>query len=372
MRIGLDVAQTCIERNGYGWVADRVATAICDNCPDDEIILYHQFGGWLNLGTSEGTAIARPRVFAPFTDTSWLEARIIWERINAGLSNLPGDPDIVHSFSFQSPKVGTARLVYTIHDLSFWTHPEFTTEENRLSCQKGLLGALRHTSAFIYFSENSRNDFLSLLRVPDRVRALPSAIIPLASRFPSVAEARAAFVAGPWLSVGALEPRKNTDLLLDAFEIYRARSKAPRKLCMAGGKGWKSEGTWERIVDLERRGLLDHWGYVSDIELQRLYANAFGFLFPSHYEGFGLSILEAMSHACPVISSTNSSLPEVGGDAALYWDGKSAETFAESMLWLEQDSELYVRLSKDGLDRSRLFSWEKTARSLRQFYDQVI
>jgi glycosyltransferase involved in cell wall biosynthesis len=372
MRIGLDVAQTCVERHGCGWVADRIATAISNVCADVEIILYHQFGGWLNWGTTDGTAIARPHVTAPFADATWLEARIMWERIEAGLSNLPGYPDIVQSFSFNAPNVGTARLLYTVHDLSFWTHPEFMTEENRLSGQKGFLSALRRASALVFFSENTRDEFHSLLRISDRTRALPSTVMPLASRFPSVAEPRTEFVAGPWFSVGALESRKNIDLLLDAFEIYRARSKAPRRLCLAGGKGWKSEDTWKRIGDLQRRGLVDHCGYVSDIELQRLYAGAFGFLFPRHYQALGLPILESMSHACPVICSNNASLPEVGGDAALYWDGKSAGTFAEAMLRLEQDGGLYVRLSRNGLGRSRLFSWEKTARGLRQFYDQVI
>jgi glycosyltransferase involved in cell wall biosynthesis len=78
-----------------------------------------------------------------------------------------------------------------------------------------------------------------------------------------------------------------------------------------------------------------------------------------------------MSQACPVIASRNSSLPEVGGEAVLYWNGESAEMLAESMLQLEEDEKLYLHLSKEGLERSRLFSWEKTALGLRQFYERV-
>jgi len=371
MRIGLDVAQTCVERLGCGWVADRIATAVGNICSGDEVILYHQFGEWLNWNTSEGTMVARSNVSAPFMGSSWLSASIAWKKIEAGRTNLPGDPEIVHSFSFQAPAVGNARLVYTVYHLSFWTHPEFTTEANRLSCQRGLLNALRRASALVFISENSRNDFFSLLNCSDRVRALPSAVMPLASRFPGLAEARAGFSSGPWLSVGAMEPRKNIDLLLDAFENYQSRSNHRRKLCLAGGKGWKTEATWKRIADLQRRGLVEHRGYVSDSELERLYNEAFGFVFPSHYEGFGLPVLESMSQACPVICSKNSSLPEVGGDAVLYWDGTSAETLADSMLELEQDESQYKQLSKSGLDRSRLFSWEKTALELRMFYDRV-
>jgi len=85
-----------------------------------------------------------------------------------------------------------------------------------------------------------------------------------------------------------------------------------------------------------------------------------------------LPVLEAMSHACPVITSRNSSLPEVGGNAVIYWDGKSPETLAESLLQLEKDEPLYLRVSGEGLARASTFSWEKTALELRKFYDQVL
>jgi glycosyltransferase involved in cell wall biosynthesis len=372
MRIGLDVAQTCLERHGCGWVADRVATAISNICRGDDVILYHQFGDWLNWDTSRGTVIGQSNVSAPFLGSSWVDARIAWKRIEAGRSNLPGDPEVVHSFSFQAPSVGDAGLVYTVHDLSFWTHPQFTSESNRLNCQRGMLNAIRAASALVFFSENSRNDFSTLFPLPQRVRKLPAVVLPLASRFPSAPGARSASPPGPWLSIGAMEPRKNFELLFNAFEIYRERSKCARKLCLAGGKGWKSEATWRRVADLDRRGIVEHRGYVSDSDLQRLYKEAFGFVFPSHYEGFGLPVLESMSQACPVITSKNSSLPEVGGEAVLYWDGKSADSLAESMLQLEENEKLYVRVSKAGLDRARLFSWEKTALGLREFYTRLV
>ena len=372
MRIGLDVAQTCVERHGCGWVADRVATALGNVCPGDDLILYHQFGDWLNWDTSRGTVFGRSNVSAPFIGSSWLEARIAWKRVQAGRSNLPGDPEIVHSFSFQAPKVGQARLVYTVYDLSFWTHPEYSTEANRLSCQRGALDAVRRASALVFISEHSRESFFSLFPQLGRVRKLPTLVVPLASRFPNRTMPRSTPGGGPWLGVGAMEPRKNFAVLLDAFEIYRERSRFGRKLCLAGGKGWKSEMIWKRIADLQQTGRIEHRGYVSDNALQGLYDSAFGLVFPSHYEGFGLPILESMSQGCPVIAAKSSSLPEVGRDAILYWDGKSAETLADCMLRLEEDEKLYLRLSSEGLERAGLFSWEKTALRLREFYGRLV
>jgi len=372
MRIGLDVAQTCLERHGRGWIADRVATAISNICRGDDVILYHQFGDWLNWDTSRGTVIGQSNVSAPFLGSSWFGARIAWKRIAAGSSNLPGDPEVVQSFSFQAPNIGNARLVYTVYNMDFWTHPQFASESNRLNCQRGMLNAIRAASALVFISENARNDFSTLFPLPKRVRMLPTVVLPLASRFLGSPISRSEFLPGPWLSIGTVEPRKNFELLLDAFELYRERSNCGRTLCLAGGKGWKSAAAWRRIADLQRRAIVEHRGYISDSELQRLYKAAFGFVFPRHYQGFGLPVLESMSQACPVITSKNSSLTEVGGEAVLYWDGKSAESLAECMLQLEDDEKLYVRLSKAGLDRSRSFSWEKTGLALRQFYNRLV
>jgi glycosyltransferase involved in cell wall biosynthesis len=339
-------------------------------CPGDDIILYHQFGGLINWDTSKGTIIQRINVTSPFMGSSRVTSKIAWKLTEAGRADLPGDPEVVHAHCFQAPGVGSARLVFTVYDFSFWTHSEFTTEANRVACQRGLLDAIHSAAGLVFISESSRRDFSQLFPGLAERRGLVKTVALLASRFPCTAEARSTFVTGPWLSVGALEPRKNFDVLLDAFEIYWKRSKPRRKLYLAGGKGWRSEGTWNRIAELQRRGLVQHWGYVSDGELCQLYQEAFALVFPSHYEGFGLPVLEAMSQACPVITSKNSSLPEVGWEAVLYWEGESAESLAASMLQLEEDEALYVRLSKEGLQRAEIFSWEKTALELRRFYDR--
>ncbi|MGA8654859.1 MAG: glycosyltransferase family 1 protein [Chthoniobacterales bacterium] len=372
MRIGLDVAQTCVERHGSGWVADNIATAMSTACPGDDIILYHQFGGRINWDTSKGTIIQRSNVTSPFMGLSWLTSKIAWKRIEAGRADLPGHPEIVHANCFQAPPLGSARLVYTVYDFSFWTHSEFTTEANRFACQQGMLDAIHSATGLVFISENSRRDFCQLFPGLTERRRLMTTVVLLASRFPCLAEARPTFSPGPWLSVGALEPRKNFDVLLNAFEIYWSRSKRRRKLHLAGGRGWKSEGTWKRISELQQRGMVRHCGYISDSELCRFYQESFGFVFPSHYEGFGLPVLEAMSQACPVITSRKSSLPEVGGDAVSYWDGQSAETLAACMLQLEKDEMFYVRASQACLERARTFSWEKTALELRKFYDRIV
>src|SRR6266446_7424710 len=154
MRIGLDVAQTCVERLGCGWVADGIATAMAEVCSQDEVILYHQFGDWINWSTSKGTIIERPNVSSPFFESPWIASKIAWKRIQERKSELPGNPEVVHSHCFQAPFVGSARLVYTVYDLSIWTHPEFTTEVNRLNCQRGMLDAIHFARGLVFISES--------------------------------------------------------------------------------------------------------------------------------------------------------------------------------------------------------------------------
>src|ERR1700751_5112493 len=130
LKIGFDVAQTCHDRAGCGWVADLLVREMVKLAPDHEFFLYHQFGGWLNKDTRKGTHLESENVSEPFRRLNPGEAWRIWQGVGAGEEMLPGAPDIVHANCFQAPLVAPAKLVYTVYDVSFWIYPEFATEEN--------------------------------------------------------------------------------------------------------------------------------------------------------------------------------------------------------------------------------------------------
>lgn len=371
MRIGFDVAQTCEPRAGCGWVADLIARALAENAPGDEIYLYHHFGGWLNADTSKGTHLSRPNVKEPFSLLPVDTARELWAAVAEGQRELPGSPDIVHSNCYQAPKVGPAKLVYTVHDVSFWVYPEFTTEVNRLVCQQGVLEAVSRAAGLVFVSESTRNEFEKLFPGLCDRRHIATLVAPHASRFSNLPQPRLEIPPGGWLAVGSLEPRKNYGALLDAMERYCERSKARRPLAIAGGSGWKSEDARHRIQDLEQRGLVCYLGYVSEERLKQLYCESFALVFPSHYEGFGLPIVEAMSQGCPVITRRNSSLEEVGGRAALYYND-TVEDLVELMLSLENSSPIYLERSGLSLTQAAKFDWSTTARSILEFYHSLL
>lgn len=374
LRIAFDVAQTCQERAGCGWYADALIRALVAAAPENTYLLYHHFDAWINPDTSAGTFLDGPRIEHPMRALGLDNAAELWRKLNLGEAPFPGAPDIVHANSHQAPRVSPARLVYTVYDVSFWTYPQFTTDANRLVCQQGLIAALDRADGLLFISESTRRDFQRLLPGWLEASGKPSAVTLLGPResplpVPGAATDRAGDC---WLAVGTLEPRKNYETLLDALTLYWPRSANPRPLLIAGGSGWKSETLKRRLAELETLGRVQLLGYVPDAELVQLYARAFALVFPSWNEGFGLPVLEAMGHGCPVICSQCASLPEVGGDAVTYIEPAKAESICEAMLDLESNPARREQMVVAGLEQAGRFSWEKTARETLDFYERVL
>jgi glycosyltransferase involved in cell wall biosynthesis len=371
IRIGFDVAPTCEDRVGCGWMADMLVREMVKLAPQDKFFLYHQFGDWTNADTTKGTHIESDNVQEPLRSLKPRDALEIWQSVAAGAEALPGKPDIVHANCYQAPLVGPAKLVYTVHDLSFWICPEYVTEERRLCCQRGTLDAVGRAAGFVFLSKSSLDEFKRLFPGLLEEKGIKYSIALLASRFEAIPGPRLTAPTGGWLAVGTLEPRKNYRRILDAFEIYFAKSIDKRRLTIAGAKGWKSENLLGRVNELQRRGLVSYEGYVDDARLRELYSEAFGLIFLSHYEGFGLPVAEAMSQACPVITRKESSLPEVGGSAAIYCNDHDTE-IAEAMLRLERDPSYYRTISQASLAQASHFSWSAAGGSVLNLYDELV
>ena len=364
MKIGFDVAQTCVEKAGCGYYADSLAKAIATHFPEHELILYHHFGQWHNDSTTNGTHIDAENVTEPLANWSKHEANEFWSATNID-SNVLGNPDVVIANCFQCPKVPGAKSIFTVYDTSFWSHPHFHTEPNRIVCQNGILEAIKNADAFSFISQHSKSDFENIF--PDWLskQNKDCAVTPLAARGTRQSNANDNFSnRSYWLSVGSLEPRKNIDTLLDAYEIYASTHIEPKPLKIAGGAGWNSENTKERITHLSKNFPIEHLGYVSDDELEILYANAYAFIFPSWYEGFGLPVVEAMNQGTPVITTLESSLCEIAEGFSINFDPQIPGELAQIMSDLERDSNQWKSLSEKSITRSGIYSWRETAKSL--------
>jgi glycosyltransferase involved in cell wall biosynthesis len=170
--------------------------------------------------------------------------------------------------------------------------------------------------------------------------------------------------------VGTKEPRKNLDRLLRAYLELPEWLKKEFKIVLVGPKGWGegySTDVFEKIRD--HIVVID---YVDVDTLAYIYSLASLFVFPSLYEGFGLPPLEAMACGCPVVVSNAASLPEVCGEAGFYVDPNDVSSIADGICKVLTDSELRRGLVEKGLERARLFSWEKTAKETLEIFSQVL
>ncbi|TVR52195.1 MAG: glycosyltransferase family 1 protein [Puniceicoccaceae bacterium] len=369
MKIALDVAQTCVERSGCAWHADALARALADLLPPEQLMLYHHFGDWINGSTEAGTRLAG--VEEPFRHLDPAAAREIWRAIDAGDRMLPGAPDIVHANSFMCPRIRPARLVYTLHDLCFWTHPAYTTERNRMLCQTQVLRALSAADAFIFVSHQAAEDFEALF--PDWLgqsgrpwRVIPSGARNRPERL-SEPVRRFRDPVAPWLFIGTIEPRKGLAVLLDRYEVYCSQSKRPRPLHFVGGVGWKAETLLQRIEGLADRWPVRRLGYLSEAALQSAMEGAFALLFPSVHEGFGLPVAEAAIHGLPVLASPVPSYRPIQAEVDFCRD-LDAENWIHKMQELEASERLYVEVSHATLRAQGGRTYEGVARETLAFH----
>ncbi len=172
------------------------------------------------------------------------------------------------------------------------------------------------------------------------------------------------------LTPAARRPNKNIPGLLRALALLPAESSP--LLVLPGADGGRDE---EIAALIEKLGIGDRVvfpGWVDDATLDTLYSNALGLIFPSLMEGFGLPILEAMQCGCPVATSNRSSMPEIGGDAAIYFDPTDEAAIADAITTLSTDSLLRDRLSAAGLARAAEFNWDRTADATVAIYKELI
>lgn len=164
--------------------------------------------------------------------------------------------------------------------------------------------------------------------------------------------------------VGNAHPHKNIEGLIKAFLILRKKHKI--KLVLAG----KDNYFWTRVKKEYQYKDIVYAGQISDTQLKTYYENAKAYVMPSFEEGFGIPILEAMSCGCPVVSSNRGSLPEVGGDAALYFDPYDINDMVKKISSVLDDEKIRQKLIEKGLKRYKQFSWRKLAKKTLEVYKQ--
>ena len=174
------------------------------------------------------------------------------------------------------------------------------------------------------------------------------------------------------LFLSTIEPRKNITAIISAFNYLKQKYEIEHQLILIGKKGWNYEPIFAAIENSPWKNEIHHLDYLSDELVALFYSRADVFVYPSHYEGFGLPVLEAMTLGTPVVTSNTSSIPEVAGDAAILIDPNDYIQLAEAILKVVSDRQLRQELIKKGKERAKLFSWERTAKKTLNAYRTLL
>ena len=304
-------------------------------------------------------------------------SRIVWEQIAQPWAAWREKLNLLHAPVYVGPILAPCPIVVTVHDLSFFMHPDLFRPLNRIYLQRFTRRTVGRAVAVIADSESTRTDLVEALGmtkdrvtvihpgVGDEMRPIDDHQVQAFRRSHGLPERMILFL-------GTLEPRKNLPALLEAYAIMRTQPGFDHRLVIAGGKGWHYEGIYAQVERLRLRGQVMFPGYVPQTELALWYNAADLFVYPSLYEGFGMPPLEAMACGIPVVVSNVSSLPEVVGDAGLAVDPHDAQGLAAAMLEVLHDRQLHQTLRKAGLARARRYPWKATAVKTARLYHQVL
>ena len=265
----------------------------------------------------------------------------------------------------------TAQVV-TIHDL-VWKHAGETMRPlSRMMEGIFMPAAIRQADRIVAISTSTAIDIEE--EYPDAVDKI-RVIYPGTTGLPAPLDFHSLSALGirfPYiLFVGTLEPRKNLQVLLQAYALLDIKTRNETRLVIAGGKGWGGVEINAMIKDL---CLADHVipvGYVNETQLATLYAHARFLAMPSLYEGFGLPLIEAMSFGIPVLTSNRSSLPEVAGDAGVLVDPFNIHSVSEGLSSLLKNHQHRNYLAKKAISHAKRFSWNNAARKMWAVFQEA-
>ena len=374
MRIGLDLRSFLKEETGIGVYFKNLLLALAEVDRDNEYFL---------LSSSLKDRFPRTKLpdfsRARFRDL-FLPSRLLdylWFELGTpAFGRFFGrSMDVTHSATpLIVPTAGKA--VVTVCDLFYADFPELTDAVTRDRLLPRTEDSLRRADGVIAISRFTRDALLEKYSLdPAKVAVIYLGTntrfeVQTSTAFQSVLRKKYDLPSEFLLFVGTLEPRKNLTTLVDALKILHDRGRRV-PLIMAGHTGSDLGRIQERITATGLGPSVRILHYPPDEDVQGLYSLATLFVFPSLCEGFGIPLLEAMASGVPIAASNAPALPEIGAEAALYFDPRSAEQMAETLLLGMEDEGARSRLIAQGRKRIQDFDWTRSAQETLEFYRKV-
>ena len=265
-----------------------------------------------------------------------------------------------------------SRSLTYVCDIGYILYPQFVSPKNLRFMQRNMPKWIKRANRVLAISKNAQTEIIESLRV-ERTKTL---LVPCGvdmqvfyerskaeiERFKETYGITKDYI----LYLGNIEPRKNTVRLVDAYKLLPSGLRGQYSLVIVGGSGWLNEPINEAIKQAQSEGydIVRPGKYIPEEELPVLQSGATILVHPALYEGFGISLLQAMACGTPVVAADNSSLPEVVGDAGLLVDAENEQDISDKMKTLLENKQLRKRLADKGIERARQYSWDKSAATL--------
>ena len=291
---------------------------------------------------------------------------------------IPSDVFYMPHFAYNSFSTKSYKII-TVHDLSFLRYPEFFSFKNNVWHKMvEIKKTLKTFDKIIAISENTKNDLMELLDIPEKkIEVIHSGIsddykkIDKNSLESIVVREKYKLPKKFILSLGTIEPRKNIDSLIKAFDDFSTKSGGNYYLVIAGGMGWKYRKVLDEYNRAKNKNKIIFLGYVDEDDKNIIYNLSDLFVFPSYYEGFGFPPLEAMRAETPVIAASNSSMFEVLCDAAYFIDPHDISDLSNAMYKILDNQDLKSEFVEKGKINSNKFPWEKTSSAYISIFNNI-
>ncbi len=301
---------------------------------------------------------------------------------------LKNDLDVLHvaSPNMRVPIGYRGKVVCTFQDLSIFKHPDhFHRGPGLLRSRYNHRAMAKRSNKIIAVSENTKKDIGMFFDVPDeKVVVINNGVDDRFFDNTEINEKRLreglkkkfGIEKKYILFVGTLEPIKNITRLINAFSLFKNKNQKKDKargyqLILAGKRGWLADEYFQIAKDFWVEEDVKFLGYVEGDELMRLFRGANLFVMPSLYEGFGMTVLEAMATGTPSLVSNIDPLKKIAGDAVKYVDPMDTEGIARKMSQLIESEEEKSKMAEEGILQAKKFSWKKCAEKTLEAYEKV-
>ncbi len=365
MRVALNARHLRSDRlEGIGMVTEEVMRRIVASHPDDQF--HYFFDRRSDPRFHHGPNVKAHDVFPPtrlpVLIRYWLN-HPVRSKIHKDGADVFFSPDGFIPLGLAVPKVSM------VHDAAFLRHPELLPTHIRKFYDTWMPRYLAYTDHIITVSQFSKQELIAGYGIhPDKISVVYNGVsgVYRPATEEQKQETRRFYTEGEpyFLYLGALHPRKNILTLVKAYEAWRKAGTGSHKLVIAGRPSWHTDELETAIRQSPYQKDIRLTGYIPEDQAIRYMAAAEALIYPSVYEGFGLPVLEAMSCGVPVICSNASALPEVAGDAALVFDLMDMQQLTQHMETIVSDMSLRNQLIQKGLERRKLFSWDRAAKEI--------